>query len=118
MLPSRSRWSKRLTFSTSPSISKSSSCSRSISSSQCSTAAVERVEALDLGRRRQAVAAQLVEKLHVRRGPQPLDVAHAVAEEPQPPLGADPRVEQADAAGRDVARVGERRLALAAAALR
>ena len=41
----------------------------------------------------------------------PRGVARAVAEEPQPPLGADPRVELADAAGRDVAGVGERRLA-------
>ena len=30
----------------------------------------------------------------------PFDVADAVAKQPQPPLGADPRVEQADAAGR------------------
>ena len=33
-------------------------------------------------------------------GPQAFDFADAVAKEPQVPLGADPRVEQADAAGR------------------
>ena len=50
-------------------------------------------------------------------GREPFDVADAVAEEPQPPLGADPRIEQADAAGGHVARVGvqlPRRLAPAA----
>ena len=48
------------------------------------------------------------------RSPKSLDVAHPVAKEPQPALAADPRVEQADAAGGDVSRVGERRQALAA----
>ena len=56
---------------------------------------VERGEAFDVRRRRQAVAADLGQKIHVVVGLQALDVAHAVAEQPQPPLGADPRVEQA-----------------------
>ena len=41
-----------------------------------------------------------------------LAIADRVAEEPQPPLGADPRVQLADAAGGHVPRVGEERLAL------
>ena len=58
------------------------------------------------------LAPQLVEELHVRAGLQPLDVAHAMAEHPQPPLGADARIEQPNAAGGDVAGVGKRRLSL------
>ena len=71
----------------------------------------ERRKALDVGRGRQAVAAKLCQKLHVGLGLQPAAVAGTVAKEPQPPLGADARIELADAAGHRVAGVFEQRLA-------
>jgi hypothetical protein len=75
---------------------------------------VKSVEAGDVRRGRQAVARQLVEEFHVRRRAEPFDAAHAVAEEPKPPLRAEPRVQQPDAAGGDVPRVGVGRFALLA----
>ena len=68
MLPSRSRWSKRFTFNTSPSISKSNSKSRSISSSQCSTAAVNDGKQATCGVGESPVVGQFVEKLDMRFG--------------------------------------------------
>ena len=44
------------------------------------------------------------------RGLDALAVAHAVAEHAQPAFGADPRVQHPHSAGRQIARIGERRL--------
>ena len=46
------------------------------------------------------------------RGLEAFAIPDRVAEEPQPPLGADPRIQLADAAGGHVPRVGKQRLAL------
>jgi hypothetical protein len=70
---------------------------------------LEAVETFDVGRRRQAIAGQLGQKVHVVVGLEPLDLADAVAEQPQPPLGANARIEQADGTGRQIAAVGKRR---------
>ncbi len=73
---------------------------------------VETGEAGRIGRAGDAVIGHLLEEIHVRAGLEPLARANRVAEEPQPPLGADPRVQLADAARGHVPRVGEQRLAL------
>ncbi len=48
----------------------------------------------------------------MRSGLKPFGQAHAVGEKPQSPLGANSRVQQAHAAGSDVAGIGKERLAL------
>ncbi len=72
---------------------------------------LEVVEAFDVRRGGQAIAAELGQELHVGGGFQPLAIADAVAKQPQPPAGRLARIEQPNAAGGAVARVGVCRLA-------
>ncbi len=73
---------------------------------------LEAGEACRAGRGGDAVVGHFLEELHVRLRGESLPVADGVTKEPQSPLGADPRVQLADAAGNHVPRVGKQRLAL------
>ena len=69
---------------------------------------VDRTKHLRTGGHREPSGHRPGEQVGLRRGAEAGRISHAVAEEPQRPGGALPRVEQADTAGGHVARVGER----------
>ena len=115
--PSRRCSSRSSTFTTTPSISKSSAPRRSCQRSHCATTSSSVSQALDVAVDAEAVRAQPLEALPVAGEPQALGRADRVAPHRERALGGERGIELADRARGRVARVHERRQALARAPL-
>ena len=107
--PSRRCSSTSSTFTTTPSISKSSAPRRSCQLRHWATTSSSAVEHLHVAVDAEAVLAQPLERLPVRAEPQPFGHADPVAPHRERAVGGELGVELADRARRGVARVHERR---------